>query len=72
MKIHKIFVLFLAWFPFTISETEIDYDPQKVNVRVALQVVDRLKTLVLRKTANFRKILGMFGDKGKCPARHQK
>ena len=35
---------FLAQFVFTTSETEVDYYHQKVNIRVASQVIERLKT----------------------------
>ena len=35
---------FLAQFLFTTSETELDYYQQKVNVRVASRVAERLKT----------------------------
>lgn len=41
----------LAQVPFTISESEIDYYYQKVNVRVASRVIDRLRIL-----ENFKKI----------------
>ena len=34
----------LAQFLFTASETELDYYHQKISVRVALRVVERLKT----------------------------
>ena len=35
---------FLAQFLFTTSETELDYYHQKMNVRVASRVAERLKT----------------------------
>ena len=35
---------FLAQFVFTTSEKELDYYHQKVNVRVASRVAERLKT----------------------------
>ena len=35
---------FLAEFVITTSETEVDYYQQKVNVRVASRVSERLKT----------------------------
>ena len=34
----------LAQFAFTTSQTELDYHHRKVNVRVALRVVERFKT----------------------------
>ena len=34
---------FLGQVPFTISETELDYYHQKVNVQIASRVVERLK-----------------------------
>ena len=37
-------VHFLAQLLFTISETKLDYYHQKVNVRVASRVAERLKT----------------------------
>ena len=45
LKLQNIFVLFhfLAHFPLTTSETEQDYYHHRVNVRVALQVNERLK-----------------------------
>ena len=48
---------FLVQFLFTTSETELDYYHQKINVRVALQVAEQLKTF-----RNFKKNPEMFGD----------
>ena len=36
--------LFTFWHLFTMSETELDYYHQRVIVRVALRVVEQLKT----------------------------
>ena len=44
---------FLAQFFFTTSETELDYYHQKVSVRVASRVGERLKTEDLRKFIYF-------------------
>ena len=57
----------LAQFVFTTSETEIDYYYQKVNVRVASRVAERLKKLV-----NFKKILEMLGFDGEYQSVHPK
>ena len=59
---------FSAQLFLTTSETELDYYHQKVSVRVASQVAERLKTEDLRKFGNFQKILEMLGFDGKYPA----
>lgn len=61
--------MFLTQFSFTITELELDYYLQKVHVRGASQVAERLKTyeiwkLKLTKLGNFDKIsekLGIYG-----------
>ena len=63
---------FSAQFVFTISKTELDYYHQRWNVRVASQVVERLKTEDLRKLGNFKKIPEMLGFDGEYPATHPK
>ena len=47
----------LVQFPFTTSETDLDYYQKKVNVRVASRVAERFKTEYLRKSGNFEKIM---------------
>ena len=59
---------FLAQFLFTTSEMELNYYHQKVNVRVAPRVAERLKTWNLRKLGNFKKIPEILGFDGKYPA----
>ena len=39
----------LAQFPFTTSESELDYHHEKVNLRVASRIAERLKTTDFRK-----------------------
>ena len=63
---------FLAQFAFTTSETELDWYHQKVNTRVASQVVERPKTQDLRKLGSYKKIHEMFGFNGEYPAVHPK
>ena len=46
----------LAYATLTVSETGLDYYQQKMNVRVASQVAEPLKTEDLRKLGNFKKI----------------
>ena len=58
----------LAQFLFTISETELNYYHQKVNVRVA----KRLKTYNLRKLGNFKIIFKMLEFNGEYPLGHPK
>ena len=50
---------FLTQFLFTTSETELHYYHQKVNVRVASRVFERLNTQDPRKWRNFKKISDM-------------
>ena len=45
---------FLVQFVFTTSETELDYYHQKVNIPVASQVAEQLKTYDLRKLGSFK------------------
>ena len=59
---------FLAQFVLITSETELNYYHQKVNVRVASRVAERLKTKYLRKLGNFKKIPQMLGFDGEYPA----
>ena len=61
---------FLAQFLFTTNETELGYYHQKVNVRVASRVAERLKTYDLSKSENFKKIPEMLGLDGEFPAVH--
>ena len=46
----------LAKFLFITCKTELDYYHQKVNLRVALQFAERLKTSDLKKLGNFKGI----------------
>ena len=71
-NICRLFLLFLAQFLFTISETEPDYYHQKASERVASRDTERLKTLDLRKLGNFQKIPEMLGFDSKYPAGHPK
>ena len=50
----NICILFriLSQFPFTASARELDHYSQKVNIRVASRVAERLKTQDLRKLGN--------------------
>ena len=59
---------FLAQFVLITSETELNYYHQKVNVRVASRVVERIKTEGLGKLGNFKKIPEMHGFDGEYPA----
>ena len=63
---------FLAQFVFITTETELHYYHQKVNVRVASWVAERLTTLDPRKLGSFKKIPEMFGFNGEYPAVHPK
>ena len=54
---HHLPKLFL-----TTSETEVNYYPWQLNVRVALRVAERHKTNDLRKLRNFRKISKLAVD----------
>ena len=58
---------FLVQFLFTTSETELEYYHQKINVRVALQVAEQLKTL-----RNFKKNPEMLEFNGENPTGHPK
>ena len=71
-KIFKDFFIFLAQFVFTASELELNYYHQKVHVRVASRVAERLKTRDLTKLGNFKKISEMLGFDGEYPAIHPK
>ena len=62
----------LAQFVHTTSEMELDYHHQKVNVRVASRVSERLMTQEIRKLRSFKKITEMFGFNGEYPAVHPK
>ena len=66
-KICRLFQ-FLAQFFFTTCETELDYYDQKVSVRFASRVAERLKTYDLRKLGKFKKIPEMLGYDGEYPA----
>ena len=59
---------FLEQFFFTTSETGLDYYHQKVSVRVASRVAERLNTQDLRKLGNFKKIPEKLGFDGEYPA----
>ena len=61
---------FLSQLVFTTSETKLAYYHQKVNVRVASRVAERLKDL--RKLGNFKKIPKMLGFDGEYPAAPQR
>ena len=65
-NISNLFHL-LAQFLFTTSETKLDYYHQKINVRVALQVAEQLKTL-----RNFKKNPEMLEVNGENPTGHSK
>ena len=58
---------FLVQVFFTTSETELDYYHQKVSVRVASRIAERLKTQDLRKLGNLRKIPEILGIDGEYP-----
>ena len=62
----------LAQFLFTTGETKLDYDHQKMNLRIASRVAKQLKTYDLRKLENFTKIPDMLGFGGEYPAGHSK
>ena len=49
------------------SEIKLDFSDQKLNIRVASQVVERRKTWDLRKLENFKKISKFKAGKGHCP-----
>ena len=55
-----------------LSTSELDYYDQKVNVRVASRVAERLKTQNLRKLRNFKNIPKMLGFHSEYPAIHPK
>ena len=57
---------FLAQFVFSTIETELNYYHQKVNVKVASRVAERLKL------GSFKKIPEMFEVNGQFPAVHPK
>ena len=57
-------VYLLLLFLFTTRETELLYYHQKVNVWVASQVAEQLKTQDLKKLGNFKKISEMLGLDG--------
>ena len=59
---------FLAQCFFTTSEADLDYYHQKVSVRVASPVAERLKTSDLRKLGTFKTIPEMLEFDGECPA----
>ena len=59
---------FLAQSVCTTSEMELNYNHQKVNVRVASQVAKQLKTWNLKKLWNFKKIPEMLWVNGEYPA----
>ena len=61
---------FLSQLVFITSETKLDYYHQKVNVRVAWRVAERLKDL--SQLGNFKKIPEMLGFDGEYPAAPQK
>ena len=63
---------FLTKFSFTTNKTEIDYYHQRVNIPIASQVAERLKTLDCKKAGNFKKTLEILGIKGKDPTSHPK
>ena len=46
----------LAQFPFTKSDSELDYCHEEVNVGVASRVAERLKTLNFTKLVTLKKI----------------
>ena len=68
----QILFHFLVEFVFTTSEKELDYYHQKVNVRIASGVAERLKTQDFRKLGNFKKITEMLGFDGQYTAVHPK
>ena len=55
----------------TKKKTELDYYYHKVNVRVASQISERLKTYDSRKLGNSEKIFEMIGINGECLAGHR-
>ena len=63
---------FLVQFVFIISETELDYYHQKVNVPVVSRLAERLKTLNIRKLRNFKKIFQILGFDAKYLPVHPK
>ena len=58
----------LAQFLFTTNKTELDFYHQKLNVRVASRVAERLR---LSKLENFKKIPEMFWFDGEYPPKKQ-
>ena len=59
----------LAQFFSTTSKTELNYYYQKVNLRVASWVADRIKAY-LKKLGNFKKIPKMLQFDGEHPTSH--
>ena len=51
---------------------ELDYYHQKVNVRVASRIAERLKINDLRELGNFKKVPETLGFDGEYPAVHAK
>ena len=72
--VQKICRLFhaLAQFLFSISERNLDYYHQEVNVRVVSRVAKRFKTYNLWKLEYFRKFSEMLRFDGQYPAGHPK
>ena len=76
-KICRLFHV-LAQYPFTTSETELDFYHQKVNIRVTSRVAERLAEKMperfkdCRKLGNFKKNPEIYGIDGKYPAGHPK
>ena len=70
-NISRLFPI-LAEFLFTASEIELDHYYQKVGVRVAKWVAERVKTYDLRKLRNFCKNPEMLGFDGEYPADYPK
>ena len=70
-NVQRLFHL-LAQLVFTASETDVDYYHQKVNLRVASRVVERLETQGLMKLVNFKRIPEMLGFDDKYIGLHPK
>ena len=51
---------------------ELDYYQQKVRVRVASRVAERLNAYDLKKLENFKKVFAMLGFDGEYLARNTK
>ena len=66
------FFYILAQFLFATSETELDYYPQKVNVRVTSRVAKRLTSWDIRKLGNFKKTPELLEFDDEYPASHPK